>query len=195
MKRLLWMALTIGFAAPLAAAATDSWVSLTGASSGGDGGEGVRTLVPIPGGYALGGPTKSYSGNGQTNFWLVLTDGLGNVTSQRSYYTGTEIFTNLNSMVATSDGGFVLAGQTGSGSDVLLTKVDSSGAVKWGWRYGIGGSFLANKLIATSDGGFASRGNGGAASGSSSSTRAGPSRSHPDSGVQDRRARITPPWT
>ena len=104
MKRLLWMALTIGFAAPLAAAATDSWVSLTGASSGGDGGEGVRTLVPIPGGYALGGPTKSYSGNGQTNFWLVLTDGLGNVTSQRSYYTGTEIFTNLNSMVATSDG-------------------------------------------------------------------------------------------
>ena len=153
MKRLLWMALTISFAAPLAAA--DSWVSITGVSTGTDGGEGVRSLVPIKGGYALGGPTTAYSGNGQANFWLVLTDDLGSVTSQRSYYTGTEIFTNLNSVVATSDGGFVMAGQTGSGSDVLLAKVDSSGAVEWGWRYGIGGAFLANKLIATSDGGFA----------------------------------------
>ncbi|HTY42355.1 MAG TPA: S-layer homology domain-containing protein [Thermoanaerobaculia bacterium] len=149
------LAIPVLFASLLSAA--DSWVSLTGLSSG-SGAEGVRSLVPIAGGYALGGPTTTYSVTGQTNysnFWLVTTDDLGNVTSQRSYYTGTEIFTNLNSILATSDGGFVLAGQTGSGPDVLLAKVDSSGAVAWSWRYGIGGSFQANKIIPTSDGGFA----------------------------------------
>jgi len=156
MRRTL-VALSLGVLLCVPLLGADSWASITGLSSG-QGGEGVRSLVPIAGGYALGGPTTAFSITGQTNFsnfWLVTTDDLGNVTSQRSYYTGTEIFTNLNSIVATSDGGFVLAGQTGSGPDVLLTKVDSSGAVVWGWRYGIGGSFQANKIIATSDGGFA----------------------------------------
>jgi S-layer homology domain len=154
MRRMALAALVLGALVCTPLFAVDSWSSITGLNSG-QGGEGVRSLVPISGGYALAGPTMTYSGNSEPNFWLVTTDDLGNVTSQHSYYTGTEILTNLNSAVATSDGGFVLAGQTGSGYDVLLTKVDSSYDVVWGWRYGIGGSFAANKIINTSDGGFA----------------------------------------
>ena len=150
------LVLPVLLSAPLAAA--DSWSSITGVSPGTNGYEGVRSLLAISGGYALGGPTTTYSVTGDlnfSNFWLVTTDELGNVTTQASYYTGSEIFTNLNSILATSDGGYVLAGQTGSGPDVLLAKVDSTGAVVWSWRYGFGGSFQANKIIATSDGGFA----------------------------------------
>ena len=144
----LWVLLTLPLVAQV------SWSSLTGIASG-RGAEGVRSLARNGAGFALGGPTATYSGNGQTNFWLVTINDVGEVVSQHSYYTGTEIFTNLNSIVATSDGGFVLAGQTGSGPDVLLARVNPSGDVVWGWRYGFGGSFQANKIIVTSDGGFA----------------------------------------
>ena len=62
-------------------------------------------------------------------------------------------------IVQTSDGGFAIAGWTGSidDSDFWLIKIDSFGNMEWNRTYGkkgIGGDF-ANSLVETSDGGYA----------------------------------------
>jgi len=62
-------------------------------------------------------------------------------------------------IVQTSDGGYAVAGWTGSidGSDFWLIKIDSFGNMEWNRTYGkkgIGGDF-ANSLVETSDGGYA----------------------------------------
>jgi hypothetical protein len=150
------LVLSILSAVPLFAA--DSWVATYGVQNGTPGGEGAHALAVTASGYALGGPTNTYSGNGQSNFWLVQTDALGSVTSQRSYYTQpADVDTNMFSLLATSDGGFLMAGQVGSSSDGLIVKVDSTGAVQWSKRYGNtpGGGYAFNRVIATTDGGYA----------------------------------------
>lgn len=68
-----------------------------------------------------------------------------------------------NAVVATSDGGCLVAGLTNStdingysgSSDVLLAKLSSSGDVQWIRAIGTSASEQASKLIKTSDGGFA----------------------------------------
>ena len=63
------------------------------------------------------------------------------------------------SIIQTSDGGYVLAGYTGSfgagGLDVWLVKVDSSGQMQWNETYGGSNNDTAYSLVQTRDGGFA----------------------------------------
>jgi hypothetical protein len=62
-------------------------------------------------------------------------------------------------MVATSDGGYALAGWTrsfGAGNeDFWLIKTDESGNKEWDWAYGGTESEWARSLVETSDGGYA----------------------------------------
>jgi predicted secreted protein len=64
-----------------------------------------------------------------------------------------------HSLVATSDGGYALAGYTRSfgagGSDFWLVKTDSAGNVEWNQTYGGEGIDEAASLVETSDGGYA----------------------------------------
>jgi hypothetical protein len=104
----------------------------------------------------MAGSTRSF-GAGAEDFWLVKTDEFGNVEWNRTY--GGPNIDIAHSMVATSDGGYALAGYTasfGSGSlDFWLVKTDGSGNVEWNQTYGETGSEWARAVIKTADGGYA----------------------------------------
>jgi hypothetical protein len=108
------------------------------------------------GGYALAGSTSSF-GAGETDGWLIKTDNQGN-TEWNTTIGGTS-YDYVNSLIETSDGCFVLAGQTysfGAGTDDFwLIKVDSDGNVLWNKTYGTDDPDYALCVIETSDMGYA----------------------------------------
>ncbi len=65
----------------------------------------------------------------------------------------------LESVVQTSDGGFVVAGYTNSkgsgGYDFWIFKLDASGSMLWEKTFGQSGNELVKSIVQTSDGGFA----------------------------------------
>ena len=83
-------------------------------------------------GFVMVGGTETYS-NGQSDVWLVRTDAYGNVLWNRSY--GDTQFDFANMVRNTSDGGFVIAGFTGSfgavNNDGWIIKTDGSGNIQW----------------------------------------------------------------
>jgi len=124
---------------------------------GGTGYEWAYSLVETSdGGYVLVGSTESF-GAGREDFWLVKTDEFGNMEWGKTY--GGREAEWCFSMVATSDGGYALAGWTrsfGAGNeDVWLIKTDESGNKEWDWAYGGTESEWARSLVETSDGGYA----------------------------------------
>ena len=82
------------------------------------------------GGYILAGKTDSY-GAGVDDFWLVKTDFAGNEEWNRTFGG----FHNdiAHSVQQTFDGGYIIAGETGSygsgGADVWLIKLEGTGEV------------------------------------------------------------------
>jgi len=82
------------------------------------------------GGFAIAGWTYSF-GAGGTDFWLVKTDGNGNMEWNKTY--GGTRDDVAHCVVQTNDGGFALAGYTdafGAGAtDFLLIRTDVSGIV------------------------------------------------------------------
>ena len=64
-----------------------------------------------------------------------------------------------NSLVATSDGGYAVTGQTGSfgsgGNDMFIAKYDSAGALSWSRTWGGAGSDVGYGIVQTTDGGYA----------------------------------------
>ena len=63
-----------------------------------------------------------------------------------------------NSIQQTSDGGYIVAGETMSfgagGSDAWVLKLDGNGNVQWQKTYGGTGNDYANSIQQTSDGGY-----------------------------------------
>jgi hypothetical protein len=119
------------------------------------GGWGAYSLVVTSdGGYALAG----YSNPFQYDFWLIKTDASGNMEWNQTYgdpdiEAGFEM---AYSLVATSDGGYVLTGNADLFSEIprnsLLVKTDALGNMVWNKTYVDGNAY---SLIATSDGGYA----------------------------------------
>ncbi len=108
------------------------------------------------GGYALAGYTNSF-GAGSADSWLVKTDSAGNMLWNKTY--GGARYDLAYSIVQTSDGGYALAGYTGSygagAFDSWLVKTDSAGNMLWNKTYGGAGDDLAYSVVLTSDGGYA----------------------------------------
>jgi predicted secreted protein len=108
------------------------------------------------GGYALAGSTQSF-GAGSWDFWLVKTDAAGNAQWNRTY--GGTSDDEAYALVQTVDGGYALAGYTGSiGAgyyDFWLVKTDASGNEQWNKTYGGTGDDDASALVQTGDGGYA----------------------------------------
>ena len=118
-------------------------------------------------GYAIAGTTKSFDASSD-DFWLIKTDEYGNMEWNKTYgrvdaewirITG-EVHDNAYSLVATSDGGYALTGDTsphllGSPRDVWLVKIDAYGNMEWNRTYGGESYEDAYSLVETSDGGFA----------------------------------------
>ncbi len=115
------------------------------------------------GGLAFAGTEFSFSPDGG-NGWLVKTDGNGNTVINETY--GGERTDRLYSIAKTSDGGFVMAGETGSfgsefGSEIWLLKTDANGEVEFNEAFGGDEKEVAYSVTETSDGGFALAGERG----------------------------------
>jgi len=107
------------------------------------------------GGYALGGSTESF-GSGSRDAWLIKTDENGDEEFNRTF--GGQDFERANSVAQTSDGGFVLAGQTGvvgskHGSNSWIIKTDSNGNEEFNKTFDE--SATVNSVVQTSDEGLA----------------------------------------
>ena len=89
------------------------------------------------GGFIIGGFTDSY-GPGPRNMYIIKTDGYGN--EQWSNVIGGPNHDSCISIRQTCDLGYIACGSTnskGNGQrDVYLTKMDSTGRIKWEKTYG-----------------------------------------------------------
>jgi hypothetical protein len=105
------------------------------------------------GGYVVVGYTKSF-GAGDWDMYVVKLDSSGNVVWTKTI--GGSDWDEANSIIQSSDGGYVVAGWTRSfgAGDIYVVKLDSSGNVVW--TKTIGGSYLdvALSIIQSSDGGY-----------------------------------------
>jgi hypothetical protein len=124
---------------------------------GGTKSEGASSLVETSdGGFALAGSTTSF-GVWLINFWLVKTDGAGNMEWNQTY--GSSIRNFFSSLIEVSDGGFVMAGNIHSGDaggeNFWLVKTDAQGNIQWNQTYGGEDMDRPYSLVQTSDGGFA----------------------------------------
>ena len=106
-------------------------------------------------GFIVAGFTQSF-GAGGTDFWVLKLDGSGDITWQKTY--GGSDLDNISSIQKTSDGGYIMAGNTysfGTGDcDAWVLKLDGSGNVSWQKTYGGSDWDEAVAILQTADGGY-----------------------------------------
>ena len=135
------------------------------------GGSGTETAYSIQqtsdGGYIVAGNSSSADGDitgnlGEYDYWVVKLDINGNITWQKSL--GGSDNDNAYSIQQTSDGGYVVAGQTNSfdgyvtgnhgSTDCWIVKLTSAGVVQWQKSLGGSENDVAYSIQQTTDGGF-----------------------------------------
>ncbi|MFZ1664726.1 MAG: T9SS type A sorting domain-containing protein [Flavobacteriales bacterium] len=125
------------------------------------GGEGWDLLYSITnsadGGLIAGGETFS-SGNGGGDAWAVKLDANGLMQWEQTYGGTEEDF--ARSVIATTDGGYMIAGATteAGNQNAWLVKLDDAGNVSWDAQAGGDSLDFANSVIQTADGGYAAVG-------------------------------------
>jgi hypothetical protein len=107
------------------------------------------------GGYIVSGSTLSF-GAGEGDVLVLKLDSNGNIQWAKTY--GGPDVDWPSSVQQTSDGGFIVAGETISfgagGRDFLLIKIDASGVIQWVKTFGGTGDDRAWSIQQISDGGF-----------------------------------------
>jgi uncharacterized delta-60 repeat protein len=107
------------------------------------------------GGYIVGGNTESF-GAGDIDAWVLKLDSNGSIVWQKTY--GESEYDWASSVKATSDGGYVVAGDTYSlaqdNYDVRVLKINSAGSITWQNTYGGTGNDYAYSVQQTTDGGY-----------------------------------------
>jgi uncharacterized delta-60 repeat protein len=120
---------------------------------GGSNDDVARSIIQSSdGGYVVAGWTSSF-GAGSSDFWVVKLDSSGNVLWTKTI--GGSSGDYANSIIQSSDGGYVVVGQTNSfGENIFVVKLDSSGNVLWSKT--ISGSYydFVRSIIQSSDGGY-----------------------------------------
>ncbi len=117
---------------------------------GGSGTDAARNAHPtVDGGYIIGGQTNSTDGDvsgnhGKADIWLVKMDSGGNISWQRCI--GGSNYEDISNVCQTSDGGYLLTGETDSNdgdvsgyhdrNDTWLVKIDPDGLIEWEKSFG-----------------------------------------------------------
>jgi len=117
----------------------------------------VSLVQTSDGGYAIAGGNGSMGELALFDFWLVKTDSSGNLEWSKTYGRGD--MDVAYSVIQTIDGGYALAGETGTFGtefpDFWLVKTDASGNMEWNQTYGGWDTEVAYSMVQTSDGGYA----------------------------------------
>ncbi|MDH5466520.1 MAG: hypothetical protein OEY25_03790 [Candidatus Aminicenantes bacterium] len=107
------------------------------------------------GGYIVAGSSESF-GDIDSDFWILKLDSNGDIEWQ--YVYGAIQDDSFHSIQQTSDGGYIVAGDTlsfGDGSDdIWVLKLFSTGEIEWQRAYGGDGGDYARSIQQTSDGGY-----------------------------------------
>jgi len=106
------------------------------------------------GGYIIGG-SISVSGFGH-QFWIIKLSSNRDIIWQKSY--GDDLINYAYSLQQTSDGGYIVAGNTGindaEGHDILILKLFFDGTIEWTKTYGESKDDKPSSILHTSDGGY-----------------------------------------
>jgi len=123
--------------------------------------EAYSVVQTSDGGYVIAGKIDPDSW-AYGDVWLAKTDANGNIQWSKNYGgIGLDV---AQSVVQTSDGGYVLAGYTVEyddsnyiivGGDFWLVKTDANGNALWNRTYGGNNNDRAQALVETDDGGYA----------------------------------------
>jgi hypothetical protein len=117
---------------------------------------GISLIQTSDGGYVIAGATRSF-GAGDWDVYVVKLDANGNL--QWTKTIGGPETEEGNSLIQTSDGGYVIAGATNSSGagyvDFYVVKLDADGNLQWTKTIGGPGYEIGHSLIQTSDGGYA----------------------------------------
>jgi len=128
------------------------WTRTYGGSAADYGRSGQETS---DGGYIVAGYTSSF-GAGNDDVYLVKTDANGDTLWTRTY--GGSDRDDAHSVQQTDDGGYIVAGRTGSfgagNDDVYLVKTDAKGDTLWTRTYGGSSADCAYSVQQTTDGGY-----------------------------------------
>jgi hypothetical protein len=137
-------------------------------SLGGTNAEEAKSIVQTnDGGYIIAGYTSSndfdVSGNhGNRDYWVVKLNSTGNIEWQKTLGgTGDD---TANSIQQTSDGGYIVAGQTNStngdvlsnigNNDFWIVKLNNLGTIQWQKTFGTTENDFLPNIIQTSEGGY-----------------------------------------
>jgi triacylglycerol esterase/lipase EstA (alpha/beta hydrolase family) len=129
--------------------------------------EGYSVMETTDGGFVMTGTTNSNDGDvsgnhGDYDAWVVKVNSTGSLQWQRAL--GGTGFERLQSVRQTSDGGYILTGNTASfdgdvvgndgGNDLWVVKLNNAGSLVWQKTFGGTGSEQAFSVMQTNDGGY-----------------------------------------
>ncbi|MEZ0539115.1 ELWxxDGT repeat protein [Fibrella arboris] len=130
-----------------------------------------RLIATSDGNFLLAGHTdsgqngdKSQPSQGLYDYWIIKIDGSGNkLWDKRFGGLGND---KLTAVIATSDGGYLLGGESASGQngdisqpsrgniDFWIIKVDANGTKQWDKRFGGAAGESIGDMVSTIDGGY-----------------------------------------
>jgi len=126
------------------------------ATPGGQGGHATCIVQTADSGFMMGGIIYDSTFYTNSDASMIKTDKSGNIQWKKKL-SHREI-DNFNSVIKTTDGGFLFIGSTedfnSGNSDVLAVRADASGNILWTKTIGGSGNDFAEKAIQTTGGGF-----------------------------------------